>query len=43
VHYRGSKYYGWEGVYTHLQQVGGLMPYAESVEYLAKRARSPTL
>ncbi|PSP04767.1 MAG: hypothetical protein BRC54_10465 [Cyanobacteria bacterium SW_7_48_12] len=37
MHYRGSKYYGWEGVYTHLLQVGGLMPYAESVEDLVEQ------
>ncbi|PSO99394.1 MAG: hypothetical protein BRC47_16030 [Cyanobacteria bacterium QS_7_48_42] len=37
VHYRGSKYYGWEGVYTHLLQVGGLIPYAESVEDLVEQ------
>lgn len=31
VHYRGSEVFGWEGVYTHLQQVGGLQPYATSI------------
>lgn len=34
VHYRGSEYFGWQGVYTHLQPVGGLMPYAETTEDL---------
>ncbi len=34
VHYRGSDYFGWEGVYTYLQPVGGLMPYADRIEDL---------
>ena len=34
VHYRGSDVFGWEGVYTHLQAVGGLQPYASSIEEL---------
>lgn len=37
VHYRGSEYYGWEGVYANLQPVGGLLPYAESVEDLVEQ------
>lgn len=37
IHYRGSEYYGWEGVYTHLQTVGGLMPYVESIEDLVEQ------
>ncbi|MGF1481601.1 MAG: glutamate-cysteine ligase family protein [Cyanophyceae cyanobacterium] len=37
MHYRGSKEFGWEGVYTHLQPVGGLMPYAETVEDLVEQ------
>lgn len=37
VHYRGSHKYGWEGVYTNLQQVGGLMPYVETVEDLIEQ------
>ena len=36
VHYRGSDTFGWEGVYTHLQTVGGLQPYASSVEELVE-------
>ena len=36
VRYRGSDTFGWEGVYTHLQPVGGLMPYADSVESLVE-------
>ncbi|WP_375497181.1 glutamate-cysteine ligase family protein [uncultured Nostoc sp.] len=37
VRYRGSEIFGWEGVYTHLQPVGSLMPYAESVEGLVEQ------
>jgi gamma-glutamyl:cysteine ligase YbdK (ATP-grasp superfamily) len=37
IRYRGSQTFGWEGVYTHLQPVGGLMPYAESVEDLVEQ------
>ncbi|MGH1396204.1 MAG: glutamate-cysteine ligase family protein [Trichormus sp.] len=37
IRYRGSETFGWEGVYTHLQPVGGLMPYAESVESLVEQ------
>lgn len=36
VHYRGSQIFGWEGVYTHLQAVGGLQSYAASVEELVE-------
>ena len=36
VHYRGSDTFGWEGVYTHLQPVGGLQPYAASAEELVE-------
>ncbi|WP_156481700.1 MULTISPECIES: glutamate-cysteine ligase family protein [unclassified Anabaena] len=36
IRYRGSEIFGWEGVYTHLQAVGGLRPYAESVESLVE-------
>ena len=36
VHYRGSDTFGWEGVYTHLQSVGGLQPYAATVEELVE-------
>jgi carboxylate-amine ligase len=36
VHYRGSEYYGWSGVFSKVQAVGGLMPYAESVEQLVE-------
>lgn len=37
VHYRGSNIFGWEGVYTHLQPVGGLQPYAASTEELVEQ------
>ncbi|MHC5933249.1 glutamate-cysteine ligase family protein [Nostoc sp.] len=37
IRYRGSKTFGWEGVYTNLQPVGGLMPYANSVEDLVEQ------
>lgn len=37
IRYRGSEIFGWEGVYTHLQPVGGLMPYAENVEDLVEQ------
>ncbi|MEC4986586.1 MAG: glutamate-cysteine ligase family protein [Oscillatoria sp. PMC 1068.18] len=36
VHYRGSEYFGWEGVYTYLQPVGGLLPYASTIEELVE-------
>lgn len=35
-YYRGSDTFGWEGVYTHLQSVGGLQPYAANVEELVE-------
>ena len=37
IHYRGSKAFAWEGVYTNLPSVGGLMPYAETVEDLTQQ------
>ena len=37
IHYRGSKRFAWQGVYTNLQPVGGLMPYAETVEDLTQQ------
>ncbi|HEY9847537.1 MAG TPA: glutamate-cysteine ligase family protein [Candidatus Caenarcaniphilales bacterium] len=37
VHYRGSESFGWDGVYTHLPQVGALQPYAASVEELVEQ------
>ena len=37
VHYRGSAVFGWEGVYTHLPQVGALLPYAEDTEHLIRQ------
>lgn len=37
IRYRGSDIFGWEGVYTALQPVGGLMPYAETVESLVQQ------
>lgn len=36
VHYRGSDVFGWDGVYTNLQAVGGLQPYADSIEQLVE-------
>lgn len=36
VRYRGSDIFGWQGVYTHLQSVGGLQPYAASTEELVQ-------
>ncbi|MBE9015061.1 glutamate--cysteine ligase [Chroococcidiopsidales cyanobacterium LEGE 13417] len=36
VHYRGQNIFGWEGVYTNLQAVGGLQPYVHSVEELVE-------
>jgi len=35
-YYRGSDTFGWDGVYTHLQAVGGLQPYAASVDELVE-------
>lgn len=35
--YRGSRTFGWEGLYTHLPEIGGLRPYATSIEELAAR------
>src|SRR5215210_6828129 len=35
--YRGSAFFGWEGLYTDLPEVGGLRPYARRVEELAER------
>ncbi|BAY89600.1 MULTISPECIES: glutamate-cysteine ligase family protein [unclassified Tolypothrix] len=37
IRYRGSEIFGWDGVYTYLQPVGGLMPYAENVEILVEQ------
>ncbi len=37
IHYRGSKCFAWEGVYTNLPSVGGLMPYAETPEDLTRQ------
>ncbi len=37
IRYRGSETFGWEGVYTHLQPVGGLMPYADNIESLVEQ------
>ena len=37
IHYRGSKRFAWQGVYTNLQTVGGLMPYAETTEDLIRQ------
>ncbi|MDJ0730313.1 MAG: glutamate-cysteine ligase family protein [Crocosphaera sp.] len=36
IRYRGSERFAWEGVYTHLQPVGGLMPYADCIETLVE-------
>ena len=38
--YRGSSLFGWEGLYTDLPEVGGLRPYAKSIEELVKRQLS---
>jgi carboxylate-amine ligase len=35
--YRGSAFFGWEGLYTDLPEVGGLRPYARRVEELIER------
>jgi gamma-glutamyl:cysteine ligase YbdK (ATP-grasp superfamily) len=37
IHYRGSKRFAWQGVYTNLPSVGGLMPYVETVEDLTRQ------
>ena len=37
IHYRGSQKFAWEGVYTNLQSVGGLMPYVDTVEELIEQ------
>jgi carboxylate-amine ligase len=37
IHYRGSKTFGWEGVYTNLPATGGLQPYASDVESLVEQ------
>lgn len=37
IHYRGSHEFAWEGVYTNLQTVGGLMPYAETPEDMTRQ------
>ena len=37
IHYRGSKRFAWQGVYTNLQSVGGLMPYAETVQDMTRQ------
>ncbi len=38
--YRGSSLFGWEGLYTDLPEVGGLRPYAKSIEELVERQLS---
>ena len=38
--YRGSADFGWRGLYTDLPEVGGLKPYARSVEELVVRQRA---
>lgn len=35
--YRGSAFFGWEGLYIDLPEVGGLRPYARGIEELAER------
>ncbi|CAN5651686.1 hypothetical protein BH18ACT11_BH18ACT11_23310 [soil metagenome] len=37
VHYRGDAFFGWQGVYTNLPEVGALMPYADDAEHLIKQ------
>ncbi len=36
IRYRGSEGFGWEGVFTQLQILGGLRPYVETVEELVE-------
>ncbi|MGK7941742.1 MAG: glutamate-cysteine ligase family protein [Crocosphaera sp.] len=36
IRYRGSETFAWEGVYTHLQAIGALMPYADCIETLVE-------
>lgn len=36
IRYRGSEEFGWEGVFTPLQILGGLRPYADSIEQLVE-------
>jgi carboxylate-amine ligase len=36
VRYRGSREFGWDGVYTDLAPVGALLPYAQDVEQLVQ-------
>ena len=38
--YRGSSLFGWEGLYTDLPEVGGLRPYAKSIQELVERQLS---
>jgi carboxylate-amine ligase len=35
--YRGSDAFGWDGVYSHLPEVGALRPYARSPEHLVRQ------
>ncbi|WP_036478383.1 glutamate-cysteine ligase family protein [Myxosarcina sp. GI1] len=37
IHYRGSDRYAWQGVYTKMQTVGGLLPYVETAEELSEQ------
>jgi len=37
VHYRGAAAFGWDGVYTRLPQVDGLLIYAQTVEHLIRQ------
>ena len=37
VRYRGNAFFGWEGVYTELPQVGALLPYAEDSDHLIRQ------
>ncbi len=37
IHYRGSKRFAWQGVYTNLQSVGGLIPYAETTQDMIRQ------
>lgn len=37
IHYRGSARFAWQGVYTNLQTVGGLLPYVETTEELIEQ------
>ena len=37
IRYRGSAAFGWDGVYTDLPEVGGLLPYADDADHLVRQ------